>query len=292
MDRPIIDTPTVRYEVIPKAFKETVSLTLDNIYFKSGYVSFEKRISNLEKPIEFRVYNQHIREEFDSIKNYFGNVLKTKKFQFDITATVIDQEISGIQVISADINCIDEKLIENVKLEIVKRVTDKKFEDESTKTLLTMDDIFDALTENKVKAAIFFEDEKSFLENILDISNTKHYQQLRFLSDKHSSSVMKLRFIINPFSFIFLIEGESKFCIVWETLNTTEATYIWQEERDVNALKTQLKKIDEIIKNIKISGRTDYLSKAEKKFIRVYHDYSDPVAGFIKWKNEIEKATI
>lgn len=292
VDRPITDIPTVSYEVLPKIIKEYFSLPLDSIHFRSGYVAFQQRIGNLRNPIEFRVYNQHIREEFDAIKDYFGNVLKAKKFQFNITATVSDQEITDVQVISADIDRIDDKLIEDVKLEIVKRITDKKFEDESNKTLLTMDDLFDALTENKVKADIFFEDEKSFLEYMLNTSGTKHYRQLRFLSDKHSSSVMKLRFILKPFSFIFLIEGESKFYIVWETLNTTEATYIWQEEKDVSTMKIQLQRIDDIIKGVKTSGRTDYLSKAERNFTRIYHDYSDPDTGFIKWKNEIEKMII
>ena len=283
-------TSKVRYELIPKTVKEIVSIPLENIYFKSGYVSFLKRIGNLENPVEFRVHNQHIREEFDAIKNYFGNILKAKKFQFDITANIINREIENAQVISADIDRIDDKLIESVKLEIVKSITTKKFEDDTEKTLLTIDDLFDVLTENKVQANIFFEDEKSFFEDILHVSNTKHYKHLRFLSEKHTFPIMKLRFIIKPFSFIFLLQGENKFYIVWETLNTAEATYIWQGEKDVNALKTELKKVDDIIRGIKMFGKADYLSKAGGNFIRIFHDYSDPVSGFINWKKEIEKA--
>jgi len=292
LERHVTDIPAVNYEVLPKIIKESVSIPVDSITFRSGYVSFEKIIKNIELPVEFRVYNQHIREEFDAVKNYFGNVLKAKKFQFDITAIIVNQEINDIQVISADIDRIDDKLIEDVKLEIVKIIVDTKFEEEMQKTLLTADDLFGLLTDNKVKADIFFEDEKSFLEDILKISNTKHYRQLRFLSDKHFFSIMKLRFILKPFSFIFLIQGESKFHIVWETLNTTEATYIWQEDGDVRALKTQLLKIDGIITSIKSSGRLDYLSKAGKNFKRIYHDYSDAINGFNKWKNEIEEAMI
>lgn len=292
VDKPIRDIPSVDYEVLPKIIEESVSLPLDSVYFRFGYVSFEKRIANLINPVEFRVYNPHLREEFDAVKNYFGNVLRAKKFQFDIRASIINQEINDIQVVSADIDRIDDKLIEDVKLEIVKIIIDKKFEDESHKTLLTVDDLFSLLNENKVKADIFFEDEKSFLEDILKVSNTKHYRQLRFLSDKHSGSIMKLRFILKPFSFIFLIQGESKFHIVWETLNTTEATYLWQEDSDVGALKTQLAKIDDIITSIKSSGRTNYLSKSDKNFKRIYHDYSDAVTGYNKWKNEIEEAII
>lgn len=283
-------TSTVRYELIPKIVKEVVSIPLENIYFKSGYVSFLKRIGNLENPVEFRVHNQHIREEFDAIKNYFGNILKTKKFKFDITANIINREVENTQVISADIDRIDDKLIESVKLEIVKSITTKKFEDDTEKTLLTIEDLFDVLTENKVQANIFFEDEKLFFEDILNVSNTKHYKHLRFLSEKHTFQIMKLRFILKPFSFIFLLQGENKFYLVWETLNTTEATYIWQRKRDFNTLKTDLKKIEDIIKGIKMYGKANYLSQAEENFFRIYHDYSSLDTGFLNWKKEMEEA--
>jgi hypothetical protein len=285
-------TPYVKYEPVPKIIKEVVSIPLDDISFRSGYVTFKRRIGNLENLVEFQVQNRHIREEFDAIKNYFGNILKSKKFQFDITANILDKEIRDVQVISTDIDRIDDKIIESVRLEFVKSVANKKFENDGERALLTLDELIDVITENKLKADILFEDEKSFVEDILHVSDTKHYQQLRFLSDKHAYSKMRLRFIIKPFSFIFLIQGKDKFYIVWETLNTTEATYIWQEESDVNVLKTALKKVDDIIKNIKLSGKTEYLLKSEKNFNRIYHDYSDPLAGFAKWKNEIEDVMV
>jgi hypothetical protein len=103
---------------------------------------------------------------------------------------------------------------------------------------------------------------------------------------------MRLRFITKPFSFIFLIQRENKFYIVWETLNTAEATYIWHQEKDFNALRTELQKVDDIIKGIKMFGKANYLSKAGGNFIRIYHDYSDPVTGFSNWKKEIEEVLL
>jgi hypothetical protein len=287
--RPV--TPYVKYEPVPKIIKEIVSIPLDDISFKSGFVTFKRRIANLENPIEFQVQNRHIREEFDAIKNYFGNILKAKKFRFDITANILDKEITDVQVSSTDIDRIDDKIIESARLELVRSVANKKFEDDGDRTLLTLDDLFDVITENKLKADVLFEDEQSFVEDLLQVSNTKHYRQLRFLSNKHAFLVMRLRFIVKPFSFIFLIEGESCFYIVWETLNTTEATYIWRAEKDVDTLKAELKTVDTIIRNIKTSGKATYLSQAEENFTRVYHDYSDPVAGFVRWKTEVEAAT-
>ena len=42
-------------------------------------------------------------------------------------------------------------------------------------------------------------------DDLLEIHQTKHYKHLRYLSAIHASGIMKLRFVLKPFSFIFLI---------------------------------------------------------------------------------------
>ena len=39
---------------------------------------------------------------------------------------------------------------------------------------------------------------------------------------------MKIRFVLQPFSFVFLLAGKDHHYIVLETLDTEEATYIWK----------------------------------------------------------------
>jgi hypothetical protein len=38
---------------------------------------------------------------------------------------------------------------------------------------------------------------------------------------------MKIRFVLNPYSFVFLLSGEQNYFVILETLHTEEATYIW-----------------------------------------------------------------
>jgi hypothetical protein len=99
---------------------------------------------------------------------------------------------------------------------------------------------------------------------------------------------MKLRFVHKPFSFIFLIQGDRNFHIVWETLDTEEATYVWHIDKNLQVLKMTLRKIEDIINVIKVQGKTAYLSSTEDPFRRIYHDYSEFVDGFVKWKGELE----
>jgi len=282
--------PPVQFKREPqiKTIKETFLIPLKNVRFKFGCVSFDKRVAQLNRTIEFTVANDDIREEFDAVKNYFGNVLQVKKIQFDIEIQLTDREITGIEATSPEISRIDQKLIESVKFEFVKSFTKTKINIEIDKSLFTMDEFFDTLTDEQVKANVFYENENQLFDDLLQITNTKHYKHLRFLSSKHAHSVMKLRFVIKPFSFIFLIEGENNYHIVWETLDTAEATYIWHEDKNLSKLKLTLKKIDDIINVIKVQGKTAYINTTEDSFRRIYHDYSELIDGFIKWKGELE----
>lgn len=62
-----------------RTFTETFFIALKNVHFISGGVSFNLIIQGQNKPSQFTILNEDIREEFDAIKNYFANALKTKK---------------------------------------------------------------------------------------------------------------------------------------------------------------------------------------------------------------------
>ena len=237
---------------------------------------------------EITIPKYDIREEFDAVKNYFANILKTKKIEVKVYIEITDDEVSSIEAKSPEIEKINKNLIDNVKFEFVKDTIRKKINIDIDKSLFTMDEYFETFADEKFKANTFYKNDKELFEDLLSISNTKHYKHLRFLSSKHSHSIMKLRFVHKQFSFIFLIEGDRNYHIIWETLDTEEATYVWHISKDINILKTTLIKIEEIINVIKVQGKTAYISSTDDQFRRIYHDYSELVDGFIKWKGEIE----
>jgi hypothetical protein len=77
--------------------------------------------------------------------------------------------------------------------------------------------------------------------------------------------------------------------MVWETLNSEEATYLWHFEKSVEALRTGLKEIEVILQEIKATSKQDYLKKEHNNFSRIIHDYADNKKGFIQWKDALEK---
>lgn len=272
-------------------YKQTVTETffvpLKNIRFMLGGISFNKKLQGHDKSLEFTISNYDIREEFDAVKNYFANVLKTKKIQVTAIIELSDNNVTSTDAKSPEIEKINKELIDNVKFEFV-RATKKKVSVDIDKNLFTMDEYFDTFCEENFKSNTFYDNDKDFFNDLLTISNTKHYKHLRFLSSKHSHEVMKLRFIHKPFSFIFLISGDKNYHIIWETLDTEEATYIWHIAKDLNILKLTLRKLEDILNVIKVQGKTAYINTTEEPFRRIYHDYSKHIDGFVKWKGELE----
>ena len=267
---------------------ETFSVPINELRFRFGGVAFDHSFRNYHNVIELTIENYELREEFDAVKNYFSNALKTKNIHVVAHVEIEKGAITCMNVRSAEIDRIDKKMIDNVRFEFVRDSTKKKLKAEIDKTLFTMDEYFESLTESRLQSNAFYENENELFEDLISITQTKHYKHLRFLSSQHAFNIMKLRFVLKPFSFLFLLEGERHYHIVWETIDTKEATYMWHTDKDLNMLKMTLRKIEDIINVIKVQGKIAYLNANEDSFQRIRHDYSELIDGFVKWKGELE----
>jgi hypothetical protein len=47
--------------------------------------------------------------------------------------------------------------------------------------------------------------------------------------------------------------------------------------------------VDAVLKEIKETGKQDYLKKDHANFSRVMHDYADAKSGFVSWKGMLEE---
>ncbi len=274
----------------PSLIEETISVPLKNVKFKLGCVSFKVKPKDFWKDVEFEITNYDIREEYDAVKNYFANVLKTKKIDVQIRVAVKLGDVVSTSASSPQIAMINQKLIENVKFEFVKDNMRKKVNVDVDKSLFTMDEYFESLAERGLAAGGMFSDENDLMEYMMNITGTKHYKHLRYLSSLHAHHIMKLRFVVKPLSFVFLVEGEKNYHIIWETLNTEEATWIWHSEKNTERLKQKLYKVEDILNVVKVQGKIAYINSGEDNFRRIFHDYSDLVEGFVKWKGELDSA--
>ncbi len=271
-------------------FKETFYVPIKNVHFILGGVSFEMWLQEPNKRVEFTIPNEDIREEFDAVKNYFANVLGTKKIQVNVTIELSDDKVTALSAESAEINKINKELIEKVRFELLKTI--KKVNVNSDKNILTIEECFENLNDKQLNPTTFYNDDKDFIDDLLKLSGTRHYKHLRYLSSKHAHNTMKLRYVRNPFSFIFLLERNMDNYLVWETLDTEEATYIWKIGKDTNAIKSELERLESIVNKIKVEGKKAYLDTAKEELIRIFHDYSVDGDGFVTWKEKLERILI
>ena len=108
--------------------------------------------------------------------------------------------------------------------------------------------------------------EEELLNDLLKNQNVKHYRHLRYLASKHDGSVLKIRFVLSPFSFVFLLSGNEQYHIILETLDTEEATYIWHIEKNNQRLPSEIHAVDQDLNIIRNLGHQHFLENNPKKF--------------------------
>lgn len=280
-DENSIDTSVVVHE-------QTFTVPFKSLFFSFGCVKLLHKLKPLQQVQEIRIVNSDVRAEFDAVKNYFGKALNIKTATIHVKLSLKKGEIQWIEAHSKEIEKINAELIESVRFELVNSSIRKKVAIDIDKHLFTSDEFFDRLGLDKLGFNAFFEDDSALMNDILKVTDTKHYNNLRYLSSHQAHHILKLRFVLKPFSFIFLLEGEKNYHIIWETLDTAEATWHWPVEKNTQVLKLTLQKIEEIIQLVKVQGKTAYISSVGEPFRRIVHDYSNISEGFHKWKSELE----
>lgn len=283
ISKPVIQPPNEMRLV------KTMKVPFNKITFDNGYVSFSLFIEELKQDANFRIVNSDIRPEFEAIKEYFMRIIKKKIIEADIDILFKGHEILTATALSQDINKINSSIIDSVRFELVKR---KFFNPNERKEAGVLNSFDTLLNKEEMASVSIFKSDQDLIDTILQVKDAKHYLQLTYLASQHLSSILKVRFILSPFSFLFLLAGENKYHIVWETLNSEEATYIWHFEKTMNALRDGLAEIENILKEIKSTNKLQFLSKEHPNFSRVIHDYSEPAKGFILWKGMLEEKLV
>jgi DNA or RNA helicases of superfamily II len=269
-------------------FEQSIKLALEHVEFRYGSFAFLYLIKEVNKELEFEIENDDIRPEFEVLKPYFSKVLNLRNVSIDIFAEFVNEKLVSQIAHSADLEKLNRELIESVKFKFVaKTYFGKNSNQKLDNNLLDINQLQSSEGNNPL-----FDSEEEFIENVLKNKNLRHYRQIRYLANKHVSDILKIRFVLSPFSFVFLLQGTEQFHIVMETLDTEEATYIWHIERNITLLKNTLKEIDLSINVIRNDGRQAFLESQPLNFTRILHDYTDERKGFIIWKDLLEETMV
>ncbi len=270
------------------SIEEPISLSIDDLEFRYGTIAFRYMVAQVNQELEFEIENDQIRPEFDVLKPYFSKILKKKDVNILIQAEFQGKTLVAQLATSSDLEKINKEIIEIARFRFVSRFILGGNPNKSKQNLL---DINQIQSQEETKSSLYKTGEE-LLEDLLKNKKVIHYRQLRYLAEKHESDILKLRFVLNPFSFVFLLSGVEQYHLVMETLDTKEATYVWHIEKDKQELWKQLQVIDRQLNIIRNDGRQTFLESQPENFSRVVHDYSDERKGFVIWRDLLEERLI
>ena len=265
-----------------------INVLIDHLDFRYGAVAFNYQIPGNLVALEFEVENDDLRPEFDVLKAFFSKILKSKYVEVEIHAEFENNTLVAQSANSKDVEKINQEIIESVKFRFIQNniVGRKKFAG-SNENLLDLHQL-----QSEQSDGSLYNSEEELLNDLLKSKDVKHFRQLRFLASRHENNIMKLRFVLNPFSFVFLLSGNEGYHLVLETLNTEEATYIWHFDRNIISLKQNISSIDKDLNLIRNEGRQSFLESHPENFSRIIHDYSDERKGFVIWKDMLEERLV
>lgn len=272
--------------IVPKnnfSIDKKVKIPFERLEFRYGSISFKYEISEMRTELEFDIENFEIRPEFEVLKAYFSKTLKIKNITVTIHAEFEEGKLISQLALSNDLKKMTKELIESVKFTYITKTFVGKPNAIGKENLF---DINQLQNENNVK---LYDSGDELLNDFLQNQNYKHQKHLQYLANHHERTILKIRFVLNPFSFVFLLAGKKGFHIVLETLNTEEATYIWHFDNDKQSLPDKLKQVDNYLNNIRNNGRQVFIENPPDNFSRILHDYSVDRKGFIIWKDLIEE---
>jgi superfamily II DNA or RNA helicase len=262
------------------SIEKKIKVPIEELEFHYGSVVFEYPINEINTTLKFQVENVEIRPEFEVLKPYFIKTLKSKTISVELFAEFENGKLVSQLALSSDIEHINKEIIEGVKFQFLNKELLRQFTPKK-KNILTSYEL-------QGQKNIYLNAEE-LLNEILKNKQYKHSQHIQYLADHHKNQVMKIRFVLNPFSFVFLLEGVNSYYIVLETLDTEEATYIWHTAKNKASLIDEVKQIDNQLSIIREKGRQTFLENSPVNFSKIIHDYSDNKKGFIVWKSALEE---
>lgn len=277
-DDPKEEPPETRDAI---TIEKEIKVPIESLVFKYGSIAFQYEAAETAATLEFEIENDEIRPEFDVLKPYFEKALKSKNVSVSIHAEFENSKLVSQSADSEDIKRINREVIEGMRFRFVsKHILNGQ-------VLERKDNLLD-ITQVQSGHQIY-ETGEELLDDLLKNNQFRHHKQLRYLAERHAGNLLKIRFVLRPFSIVFLITGTEQYHIILETLDTEEATYLWHFHKSSSLLPSKLKEIDAHLQIIRNQGRQVFLDSKPENFSRILHDYSNLQKGFVLWKDMLEE---
>ena len=262
--------------------QQTIKIPIEELEFRYGGIAFKYVVAGMKTELDFEIENIEMRPEFEVLKPFFIKALQSKNVIVEINVEFESDVLISQLATSSDVEKINREVIESVRFKFVtKTFIGKK------NAVAAQNNLLDAqqLQSNN----LLYESGEELLNDVLKQTHFKHHKQLRYLAELHRGDILKIRFVLSPFSFVFFLVGDNQNHIVLETLDTEEATYLWHLDKTIELLPSYLKEIDKQLDVIQNQGRQAFLETNPENFSRILHNYSNEPKGFIEWKDLLQE---
>lgn len=266
------------------------SVPFSDVLFHNGFVNFQYKVKEVNTTVDFRIENEYLLKEYDTVKKWFARKLGVKSIHVQATLNLEDGVVISATASSPEIQAINPDLIEKTKeyrtLELI-RTTPLS----ADQALYTSDDVFSALSPDE-KGNVFAQTDSELLSILMQKVAIRSREQLDLLSIYQSEDT-KLRFTLKPsFGFVFSISCEGFNHFIWELLET-HATYVWSVPEYSGEVDQHYEQIEQIISGINKGGRHRYRRQyrngeadGNATFHFIEHNEG---GGFEYWKGQLEQ---
>ncbi len=294
----IIDSDQVIVpDLTPKVYTYHTKTRLKDLTFKSGYIAFSMYLPPVGQEESIRIYNEHIRPEFELIKPVFGKMLKRKTFDVTVETQMAGDRLVHIRAHAPGLDKIDHKLIDTIRINQILGLRKEPIITAVDKSLFTSEDVFDQF-ESNIAANVLNVDVIDIIHTIADLRAVRNRQQLLYLAGHKHLEQHKVYITLQPtFGFVFTVKGAQMVHLCWELLNS-HATYIWSFDPMNSDFQYMKNRVEKTIQSIRDQGRDRYkqayrqgVLDEDLVFQTIVHQYAasklqDP---FPTWRMKLEE---
>lgn len=280
-----------------KTINDEFSVSFTDVVFKNGYVTFKRVVKGVPSELDFKIFNNHILQEFDSIKLWFSKWLKVKRIRVSVSIDLMNYEVTGYNASSTQVAQITPELIDSIKYQRAVSLTKRDDIASPDKNLFTHEEILNRIDMDTIPGNALNQTEDDILGILREKGGVRNQKQLAYLAVQKQDNNYKLYFTLRPnFGFMFFIESSNNNHFVWELLNSN-ATYVWSFRKTAD-IQLQFKRMHEIINVIRTDGRNNYklsysnsLLESELVFKAISHDNisSESFDSFPLWKSKLNE---
>ena len=260
---------------------EIIEVSIQDIEFIDGGFEIAVYLDCTGQEELVFIENHVITSKFDAIKNLILEHIQANEIEVEVTLVLLGTRVQKLSAKSKILEALTTEFFNQLRFELIVNTLKRTTESNPMKLYNPTSYLVEIGRESLGNEKF---DSTYLLRECLKNSKYKHFRQLRYLSSRYHDSILAIRFSLEPFSFMLVIhQAVERYFVVWETLDSAEATYVWIFDYPPTIIEAQ-----DLITEVRSQGKSHYIQDSPANFFRIIHSYRNPKQGFVDWQRKFE----